>query len=549
MSGQHPQRRRPWPARQRLGRRAPAVLLALTVLLSACGSGDTGSGGSAEDGGTLIIGMESEADVLDPPRTGSWVTTRVTRQMYEGLIDEDLSKSSDEVPIPPLRPALAESWEVSDDGLVYRFHIRPDVTFHDGTELDAEAAAFNIRRMWDESFEFYDTKSAAQSAFVWQHLTAVETPDPMTLELTMAQPFSAFPRLLTQGGYNTIISPTALAKWGNDEIADHPTGTGPFRFVDRVRGQRITLERNEEYWGERAKLSRVVFRPLPDASTRAAALRAGEVDMIAAPSPDSLQNLRDAGFVVSEGAPPHLWFLSLNVAEGPTSDVRVRQAINLAIDRDGLVSDLLKDTAVPAQSVLPPANAAAVPDPDAYGYDPEEARRLLAEAGFADGFSTVLTTSTSGSGQIIPVEMAEYIQANLADVGIRVEIRASEWISYLTTYNQGLAPEVGMAQMSWGMSSPYWLNILNSSSLVAPNGPNVAGFSSPELDALMQQAATATDEDAADELWKQAVVLAQEARAIAPVVNDKAPYVLSADVRGFVSPSEEWFDLNAVWID
>jgi peptide/nickel transport system substrate-binding protein len=106
-----------------------------------------------------------------------------------------------------------------------------------------------------------------------------------------------------------------------------------------------------------------------------------------------------------------------------------------------------------------------------------------------------------------------------------------------------------MAQMSWGMSSPYWLNILNSSSLVAPNGPNVAGFSSPELDALMQQAATATDEDAADELWKRAVVLAQEARAIAPVVNDKAPYVLGPDVRGFVSPSEEWFDLNAVWID
>jgi peptide/nickel transport system substrate-binding protein len=144
--------------------------------------------------------------------------------------------------------------------------------------------------------------------------------------------------------------------------------------------------------------------------------------------------------------------------------------------------------------------------------------------------------------------MAEYIQADLADVGIRAEIRSAEWISYLTTYNQGMAPDVSMAQMSWGMSSPYWLNILNSSSLIAPNGPNVAGYSSPELDALMQEAATALDDDAADELWKQAVVMAQEARAIAPVVNDKAPYVLSPDVQGFVSPSEEWFDLNAVSI-
>jgi peptide/nickel transport system substrate-binding protein len=546
MFGQHPQRRTRRTARRRLDRRAPVALLAAALVLSACGSGGGSDSGAEADGGTLIIGMESEADVLDPPRTGSWVTTRVTRQMYEGLIDEDLSKGSDEVPIPPLRPGLAESWEVSDDGLTYTFHMRPDVTFHDGTEVDAEAAAFNIRRMWDKTFELYDAKSAAQSAFVWQHLTSVETPDPMTLELTMAQPFSAFPRLLTQGGYNTIISPTALKKYGNDEIADHPTGTGPFKFVDRVRGQRITLERNDDYWGEKAKLARVIFRPLPDASTRAAALRAGEVDMIAAPSPDSLANLREAGFQVSEGAPPHLWFLSLNVAEGPTADVRVRQAINLAINREGLVTDLLKDTAVPALSVLPPANSAAVPDEEAYRYDPDEAKRLLAEAGFADGFSTVLTTSTSGSGQIIPVEMAEYIQADLADVGIEAEIRSSEWISYLTTYNQGMAPDVSMAQMSWGMSSPYWLNILNSSSLIAPNGPNVAGYSSPELDALMQEAATALDDDAADELWKKAVVMAQEARAIAPIVNDKAPYVLSPDVKGFVSPSEEWFDLNAV---
>ncbi|MGY2128544.1 ABC transporter substrate-binding protein [Blastococcus sp. SYSU DS0617] len=530
-------------------RSGPALLAATVLLLSACGSGDGGGGGAEDDGGTLVIGMESEADVLDPPRTGSWVTTRVTRQIYEGLIDEDLSKPSSEVPIPPLRPGLAESWDVSPDGLTYTFHMRPDVTFHDGSEVDAAAAEFNIRRMWDESFEFYDPKSAAQSTFVWQHLASVTTPDEMTLVLTMDQPFSAFPRLLTQGGYNTIISPTALAKYGNDEIADHPTGTGPFRFVDRVRGQRITLERNEDYWGEKAKLSRVVFRPLPDASTRAAALRAGEVDMIAAPSPDSLENLQAAGFQVSEGAPPHLWFLSLNVGEGPTADLRVRQAINLAIDREGMATDLLADTAVPALSVLPPANSAAVPDPDAYRYDPEEARRLLAEAGYAEGFSTVLTTSTSGSGQIIPVEMAEYIQANLAEVGIDAEIDASEWISYLTTYNKGMTPEVSMAQMSWGMSSPYWLYILNSSSLEAPNGPNVAGWSDPALDALMQQAATATDEDAADELWKQAVEMAQAARAIAPIVNDKAPYILSPRVHGFVSPSEEWFDLNTVSVD
>jgi peptide/nickel transport system substrate-binding protein len=271
--------------------------------------------------------------------------------------------------------------------------------------------------------------------------------------------------------------------------------------------------------------------------------------MIAAPSPDSLAGLQEAGFQVSEGAPPHLWYLSLNVGSGPTSDVRVRRAINLAINRQGLATDLLKDTAVPATSVLPPANSAAVADPDAFRYDPAEAKRLLAEAGFPNGFSTVLTTSTSGSGQILPVDMAEYIQQDLADVGIDAQIQSSEWISYLTTYNKGMPPEVGMAQMSWGMSSPYWLYIQNSSSLKAPNGTNIAGYGDPALDGLMQRAATAADDATADRLWKQAVDQVQDVLPMAPVVNDKAPYVLSPDVHGFVSPSEEWFDLGGVSLD
>jgi peptide/nickel transport system substrate-binding protein len=523
-----------------------ATLVALGSMLVACGSTTTAE--KSSPGGTLIVGMESEADILDPPRTGSWVTTRVFHQIFEGLVDEDLSKPSSEVPIPPLKPMLAESWTVSPDAKTYTFKIRPGVKFHDGTEMNAAAAEFNIRRMWDKKFQYYDVKAAGNSGYVWQHLVSIETPDPMTLVLKMKQPFSAFLRLLTQGGYKAIISPAAIQKYGNDGVADHPLGTGPFTYVNRQRGQHITLVRNDGYWGTKAKLAKVIFRPLPDTSARVAALRAGEVDLIAVPSPDSIASLKAAGFKVSEGAPPHLWFLNLNLHDGPTKNLKVREAINLAINRQGMANELLKDTVTPAQSVLPPGNSAAVIDPDAYGYDPDKAKKLLAEAGYADGFSTTITTSVSGSGQILPVQMAEYIQQDLAKVGITAKIDATEWIAYLTKWSKGLPPGTSMAQMSWGMSSPYWLYILNSSTLQAPNGANISKYSNPKLDALMQRAATAKDDKTADELWKQAVKLAQADRVVVPVVNDKSPYAMSSKVTGFVSPSEEWYDLAPVSI-
>jgi peptide/nickel transport system substrate-binding protein len=526
-----------------------AVAVASSFLITACTSGSTSGSNAAAaggTGGTLIVGMESEADILDPPRTGSWVTTRVFQQIFEGLVGEDLTKPSSEVPVPPLKPELAESWTISPDGKTYTFKIRPGVKFQDGTPLDAAAVEFNIRRMWDKKFKLYDVKSAGNSGFVWQYLSSIETPDPMTLVLKMSKPFSSFLRLLTQGGYYAVISPTALEKYGNDGIADHPIGTGPFTFSNRVRGQSITLVRNDDYWGTKAKLKTVIFRPLPDTAARVTALRAGEVDMIAVPSPDSIAGLTAAGFQISEGTPPHLWFLNLNLQDGPTKDLRVREAINLAINREGMAHDLLKDTASPALSVLPPGNPAAVPDPAGYKYDPEAAKKLLADAGYANGFSTVLTTSVSGSGQILPVQMAEYIQQDLAKVGITAKIDATEWISYLTKWAHGMDSGTSMAQMSWGMSSPYWLYILNSSNLMAPNGPNASKYSNPKLDALMDKAATSADDATAESLWKQAVQMAQADKVIVPVVNDKAPYALSPKVHGFVSPSEEWYDLTTV---
>jgi peptide/nickel transport system substrate-binding protein len=536
------------------GKRSRHLLAAVVALalLAACGgpTASSGASGPPRSGGTLAIGIESEVDVLDPQRAGGWVSWRVNRQMFEPLVDEDLSKPSAQAAVPALRPGLATSWELSPDGTVYTFHIRPNVKFHDGTPLDAAAVEFNIRRMWDKSFRYYDAKAAGLTNFVWQPLKSIATPDPMTLRLTMKQPFEPFLRLLAQGGNGStgIMSPASIKQYGNDNVGEHPVGTGPFKFVDRVRGQRITLARNDDYWGTKPYLDKVVFRPLPDPSSRVAALRANEVDMIAVPPPDSVASLQQSGFQVSEGAPPHVWYLSFNFNDPIMKNKLVRQAINLAIDRQGMATNLLKDTVKPAYDVQAPANAAYVANTEAYGYNPDKAKQLLAQAGYPNGFSTVMMTSVDGSGQIIPVPMAEYIQQNLAKVGIQIQLQTTEWISYLSKWAQGTPPGVGWAQQSWGMTTPYWLYIATSSSLRAPNGPNVGDYSNPQLDQVMQQAITATTEAAAVEKWKEANRIVTDDAAIAPIVNDKAPYILSSKVHGFVSPSEEWYDLNTVWL-
>ncbi|TNC24433.1 peptide ABC transporter substrate-binding protein [Amycolatopsis alkalitolerans] len=536
------------------GRRFRRLVVALlaTGLVAACGGPSAGSGASGppRSGGTLAIGIESEVDVLDPQRAGGWVSWRVNRQIFEPLVDEDLSKPSAQAPVPPLRPGLASSWEISPDGTVYTFHIREGVKFHDGTPLDAAAVEFNIRRMWDKAFPYYDAKAAGQTTFVWQQLASIATPDPMTVQLTMKQAFQPFLRLLAQGGSGStgIMSPASVKQYGNDNVGEHPVGTGPFKFVDRVRGQRITLARNDDYWGTKPYLDKVVFRPLPDPSARVASLRADEVDMIAVPPPDSVASLQQSGFQLSEGAPPHVWYLSFNFNDPILKNKLVRQAINLAIDRQGMATNLLKDTVKPAYDVQAPANAAYVENTDAYGYNPDKAKQLLAEAGYPNGFSTQMMTSVDGSGQIIPVPMAEYIQQNLAKVGIQIKLQTSEWISYLSKWAEGTPAGVGWAQQSWGMTTPYWLYIATSSSLKAPNGPNVGGYDNPQLDQVMQQAITATSESAAVEKWKQANRIVTDDAAIAPIVNDKAPYILSPKVHGFVSPSEEWYDLGTVWL-
>jgi peptide/nickel transport system substrate-binding protein len=171
--------------------------------------------------------------------------------MHEGLIDEDLTK--DNVPYPALIPKLATSWSMSKDALTYTFQLRKGVKFHDGTPFDAAAVKFNVERCYKKDAPQFYPRANAYTTWLWQYLKEVKTPDEGTVQFVLTEPYGEFLRQLVQGGGGAavFISPTALKKWGNEGIAEHPTGTGPFRFVQRVRGEKVVIERNPDYWGTR----------------------------------------------------------------------------------------------------------------------------------------------------------------------------------------------------------------------------------------------------------------------------------------------------------
>lgn len=548
--------------------RARGVRLSRRRLLKAAGSAAAAAsalGGAAaryphagfaadapKPGGTLIYAMESEADVLDTQEAGGWVTWRINRHIYEPLIAQDLTRT--DVAQPPLVPGLATSWETSPDGLAYTFKLREGVKFHDGTPWDADAAKFNIDRMTDKNFQYYSARAAGFTYFQWQATKEVQIVDPMTIRVVQNRPFGEFLNQQVQGtGGPYMVSPTAIKTYGNDKIPEHPIGTGPYKFKERVPNEKITLERNPDYWGAQPYLDEIIWRPMPEPAARVNALKSGEVDLIAVPPPDAIDDLTGSGFVLSiaDGRKvPHIWYIHLNMKDPIFQDVRVRQALQHAIDKEGMARSLLHDTAYRAEGLQAPGNLSFDPAFKMYPYDVEKAKSLLADAGFPNGLDKelVFQTSTAGSGQLLPVPMMEWIQRDLAKVGVKIKIESYEWITYIGMWAKGIPDGVHAMQFSWGQTSGYWLDFTVNSANASPNCCNIGSYKDPAVDTLLNQAFNELDDTRRAALYKQADALVMQDAAFIPVVNDRAPYVMANYVKGFVHAPEEAFDLTKVWL-
>jgi len=336
--------------------------------------------------------------------------------IFEGLVLFDLTKTDQ---LSTLRPGLAEKWEqAADDKKTWIFHLRKGVKFHDGMDFTADAVIWNLERIFNKDSAQFEPgavgimRSRVQILATWKKL------DDTTVAMTTTVVASYFPWMVP---YILIANPASWEKAGKDwgkAAAMGPAGTGPFKITGVVPRQSVTLARNDAYWdaAKKAKVDKIILMPIPEANTRLAALRSGQVDWIEVPPPDGIPSLKQAGFVLSTGSYPHVWpwFYNIAAKDSPFADVRVRQALNYCIDRGAIVA-LLNGTAEPSVGWLKSSDPAFGNPANRYTFDPAKGKQLLAEAGYttAKPLSFKVMVSTSGSGQMLPLPMNELLQENL----------------------------------------------------------------------------------------------------------------------------------------
>ncbi len=497
------------------------------------------------EGGTLIFGLPADHDILDPHATGGWVTYQVTYNIFESFVKEDLTEA--DLMTPKLVPGLATSWEISDDGTQYTFKLRDGVTFHDGAPFNADAVMANFDRFWNKESSTYFEKTAAFVGAYTQWIKNVEKLDDMTVRITLTQPNYEWLRTGLQSyGQPLMISPAALEKYSDDELALNPVGTGPFKFVEREQGVKTVLTRNDDYWGRKAKLDQIIFRPLEDPATRVNALRTGEVNMIGVPPWDDVEDLKEEGFTLTlnDNVPNYL-FIHLNHKHPILKDKKVRQALNMAIDKEGLVREIYAGTGRVEHGMLSPGTFAYDPDFRYYDYDPEKAKQLLADAGYPDGFEMNWDIFQYGTGELVE----SWIQRDLKKIGVDVKIQKYEWIAYLRRWASGMPEDIGMNHINWGMTYPSFIRIVASCGSFPPNGVNSGWYCNDEVDRLMDEAVKIKDEAKAREVYQQINKLMMEDAAFVPVIDDLQPIFIAPSVKGFVNPPNDWYDLSTVWIE
>jgi peptide/nickel transport system substrate-binding protein len=451
---------------------------------------------AAQPVGTLVVGLVAEPVNLDPAQVTDLNSNRVGRRIVETLVTFPEESTQ-------IVPGLAESWTISKDGLRYTFKLRKGVTFHDGTPFTAEAVKFSIERQIMPEHPFNKLGKYPFANYFFGTVKAVEVIDPQTVEIVLKEARASFLAVLTAGAAS-IVSPTAVRKWGAD-YALHPVGTGPFKFVQWDSGQKVVLERNPSYWRFPVKLERVIYRSIVEDQARLTELLTGSLDLIVGVPPDFVGQLeKDARLTLLKQVGAHVWYLGINNQKKPFEDKRVRQALNYAVNKEAIVRDVLKGTGAASAGPVLPGTWGADPTIKPFAYDPARAKKLLAEAGYPNGFSTTLWTPESGSGMQSSVAMSTVIQSNLKAVGINVTLQTMEWGAFLAKLR---TKEQELFALSWmaGNEDPDMVMYpLLHSTQWTPGGPNRALYKNPKFDDLLHQARISTDQAKRAELYREA---------------------------------------------
>ncbi len=519
------------------------------------------------------IGMTA-ADIprtLGQPDQGFEGNRFTGNTMYEGLTTWDLS-SADKASV--VIPGIATEWNVApDDKTKWIFKLRPGVKFHDGSDFNADAVVWNVEKVLKQDALHFDPSQVGVTASRMPNLRSARKIDDMTVELTTASPDALLPINLTnlfmaspahwKKLYDAVpanvTDPKERAKQAWDAFARNASGTGPWKMDRFVPRERLELAKNAGYWdGKRVpKVDRLVLLPMPEPNARTAALLSGQVDWVENPAPDAIPQIKQRGFAIYQNEQPHVWPWQFSRIEGsPWNDLRVRKAANLCVDRNAMKDGLLGGLMVSATGTFEPGHPWRGNPKFQIKYDPNEARKLMTAAGFSkDKRLKVKTqTSASGSGQMLPVPMNEFVQQSLAECFFDVDLDVIEWNTLFTNWRKGAkdksARGAHATNVTYAAMDPFFAMIRFLNSKMAPPVSNNWGFiNDPEFDKLVAAVRTAFDPAERDKALAALHERSVDEAAFLWVAHDVGPRAMSPKIKGFVQPKSWFVDFSTMTIN
>ena len=516
---------------------------------------------NASASGVLVFGSSGDAAKLDPGDATDGESIQRMDNIFEGLVSYKADNTE-------IEPCLATSWEASTDGTEITFHLREGVKFHDGTDFNADAVLFSFARQYDTNHPYHQYGEWSYWGYMYSDVEKMEKIDDYTAKLVLKRPNASIMTSLAMFPVN-IVSPTNAEKYTEDAFKN-PCGTGPFKFVEWVKDDHITLEANENYWRERASLDKLIFKVIPDPSARLMNLETGEVQGIEYPNPADFDRIRankDLNLMTQAGM--NIGYMAMNTGYGyidanengvrdiaseplvktpgyfePLTKKGVRQAINLAIDKQAIVDNLYMGTAIKATNGMPPFMLGyndAIAD---YPYDPEKAKKLLAEAGYPDGFEvTLYVMPVSRPYMFDPPKVGEAIQSYLAAVGITVKFYQVDWGTYLQETEEG---NHQMCLLGWTGDNgdpDNFMNVLygaNACSIGAAG--NYAFYNNEENQELLSAALATYDDEKRAAYYKKAQEMIHEDAGWVYLAHSTQNIVFRANVKGYaLNPTSRKF--------
>lgn len=497
------------------------------LFLAGCGGPEEGESG--EDPRVLIFARGSDAQKLDPADVDDGESVNTLSQICEGLVRFKSGTLE-------IEECLADSYSISPDGLVYTFNIREGVRFHDGTPLDAEAAAFSFLRQMDPDHPAHlDEAAFAYWNYLYQDIESVEAVAPMVLEIRLKQPNAAMLRSLAVFPA-WLISPKSFETFGS-EMQRHPVGTGPFEFVEWRPNEAIMMQRNDDYWGEASDFERLVMKVVPDNTTRLLQLKSGAIHGMDGLQPTEVSALRnDPAITVYEEAGLNVGYLAFNLETERVSIPEVREAISLAIDKENLATVALEGAGRPAHYPLPKGFIGYPEVEDVFVYDIERARKLVASylELFADRPLEILVMNAPRPYMPDPVTAATFIRGQIEAIGIPAKVVS---VDFKTQLDQLRNAEHEVGIIGWvgdnGDTDNFLSVFFGSWAAEKGSATNMSFYKNKEMDELLLAARKEIDEDKRAALYREVLKIWNRDLPIIPLCHGDNIVVLSSQFEGF----------------